>query len=88
MGWIIKIALLGLAIYAAYKTFSRWKGYWDRFVGKPDEPPRPPAPPQPPPAQPEPKRIAEDVQACGVCGAFIAAGATRCGQANCPLPSA
>ena len=92
MGWIIKIALVGLAIYVAYKTFARWKGYYDRFVGKPDEPaqrPQAPQPPPRPPTQPEPpRRLAEDVQACGVCGAFLAAGAARCGQPNCPLPSA
>ena len=88
MGLILKIALLGLAIWAAWKTFSRWKGLYDRFVGKPDAPPKPPAPPpQQPPAQP-PKRLAEDVQACTVCGAFVASGAVRCGQPNCPLPQA
>ena len=88
MGLILKIALLGLAIYAVWKTFARWKGLYDRFVGRPDEPKAPPAPPPPqPPAQP-PKRLAEDVQACGVCGAFVAAGAGRCGQPNCPLPQA
>jgi hypothetical protein len=89
MGWILKLALLALAIYAIYRTFSRWKGLYDRFVGKPDEPerkaPAPPPPPQTPP--PQAKRAAiEDAQTCGVCGAFFAAGASNCGQPNCPLP--
>jgi len=89
MGLLLKIALLGLAIYAVWKTFSRWKGLYDRFVGKPDEPARPTPPPpqqaQAPPPQP-PKRIVEDAQTCGVCGTFFAAGAGKCGQPNCPLP--
>lgn len=94
MGWILKLALLGLAIYAIYKTFSRWKGLYDRFIGKPDEPerkaPRPPqAPPPPQPQTPPPqakRAVIEDAQTCGVCGAFFAAGAGKCGQPNCPLP--
>jgi hypothetical protein len=94
MGFLLKIALFGLALYAAWKTFSRWKGLYDRFVGKPDEPKKPPAPPPqaPPPPAPQPsppqpsRRIAEDTQACSVCGAFFAAGASRCERSNCPLP--
>jgi hypothetical protein len=89
MGLLLKIALLGLAIYAVWKTYARWKGLYDRFVGKPDEPARPAPPPpqqaQTPPPQP-PKRIVEDAQTCSVCGTFFAAGAGKCGQPNCPLP--
>ena len=87
---MLKIALIGVAIYAVWKTFSRWKGLYDRFVGRPDEPqsraqapvtpPQPQAPPQPS------KRIVEDAQICGVCGAFFSVGAGKCGQPNCPLP--
>jgi hypothetical protein len=29
---------------------------------------------------------AEDLVACGVCGAYIAAGARACGRPNCPQP--
>jgi hypothetical protein len=47
MGLLLKIILFGVAVYAAWKTFHRWKGLFDRFVGKPDEPVRP-APPPPP----------------------------------------
>ena len=49
MGLLLKIILFGIAVYAVWKTFHRWKGLWDKFVGKPDEPARP-APP--PPAAP------------------------------------
>ena len=91
MGWILKLALLGLALYAIYKTFSRWKGLYDRFVGKPEDPARKAPPPTPPQQQaqtpaPAPRRTIEDAQTCGVCGAFFAAGAGKCGQPNCPLP--
>ena len=88
MGFLLKIALLGLAIYAAWKTFARWKGLYDRFVGKPDEPRKPPTPPPaspPPPPQPQ-RRVAEETQTCGVCGAFFVTGASRCERPNCPLP--
>jgi hypothetical protein len=27
---------------------------------------------------------AEDLTACGVCGAFVAAGSPRCGRSDCP----
>ena len=37
MGLLLKLALFGVAIYAAWKTFSRWKGLFDRFVGTPPE---------------------------------------------------
>ena len=48
MGLLLKIILFGVAVYAVWKTFSRWKGLFDKFVGKPDEPARP-APPPPAP---------------------------------------
>ena len=44
MGFLLKIILFGVAVYAAWRTFHRWKGLWDKFVGAPDEPARP-APP-------------------------------------------
>src|ERR1044071_4258165 len=51
MGFLLKIILFGVAVYAAWKTFHRWKGMWDKFVGPPDQPARP-APPPPSPAEP------------------------------------
>ena len=51
MGFLLKIILFGVAVYAAWKTLARWKGLYDRFIGNP--PPAPPRPPaQAPPAQP------------------------------------
>jgi ribosomal protein L40E len=83
MGLLLKIILFGIAVYAVWKTFSRWKGLWDKFVGKPDEPARPaPPPPPPPPATPVSARkvaIEETVQ-CPGCGAYNSASAEKCGQ--------
>ena len=91
MGLLLKLALLGVAIYAAYKTFSRWKGLYDRFVGPPPvpqkpEPPRAPEPPQAPQtAQAKPKVIEETVQ-CAGCGAYVSTAAAKCGGCGRPLP--
>ena len=94
MGFLLKIILFGVAIYAAWKTFSRWKGLWDRFVGRPDEPNVPtqpnPASTQPPPTQPPPPRqqaqVIDASTPCRVCGAYLSAAATKCGRPDCPLP--
>ena len=44
--------------------------------------------PQRPPPRQQASRIieAEDLVACQVCGAYIAASARHCGRANCPQP--
>ncbi len=81
MGFLLKIILFGVAIYAVWKTFARWKGMYDRFVGKPEEPARR-APTQPPPAAPRPsadpqvtrKVVIEDTVQCAGCGAYLSAG--------------
>lgn len=96
MGLLLKLALLGVALYAAYKTFSRWKGLYDRFVGPPPAPPRP-APPRPePPRAPEPAPTAQTAQAkprvieetvqCAGCGAYVSTAAAKCGHCGRPLP--
>lgn len=89
MGLLLKLALLGVALYAAYKTFSRWKGLYDRFVGPPPAPPKPappPRPPEPTPAtQARPKVIEETVQCVG-CGAYVSTAAEKCGHCGRPLP--
>ena len=88
MGLLLKIILFGVAVYAAWKTFHRWKGLYDRFVGKPDEPARP-APPAPPPAEPvAPRRTVaiEDTVQCAGCGAYNPASAEKCGQCGRPQP--
>jgi hypothetical protein len=37
-------------------------------------------------APPHPAVTAEDLVACGVCGAYVAAGALGCGRPDCPRP--
>jgi hypothetical protein len=88
MGFLLKIILFGVAIYAVWKTFARWKGLYDRFVGNPQEPARP-TPPPAAPAAPRPsaeaqvsarKVMVEDTVQCAGCGAYISAGAEKCGH--------
>jgi len=88
MGLLLKIILFGVAIYAVWKTFSRWKGLFDKFVGKPDEPARPAPPPPSRPAEPLSGRKAaiEDTIQCAGCGAYIPASAENCGQCGRPQP--
>jgi ribosomal protein L40E len=89
MGLLLKIILFGVAVYAAWKTFHRWKGLFDRFVGKPDEPARPAPPPaRPSPAEPVLARKApvEDAIQCPGCGAYIPASAEKCGHCGRPQP--
>jgi ribosomal protein L40E len=85
MGFLLKIILFGVAAYAAWKTFHRWKGLWDKFVGAPDQPVRP-APPPPPPEPVASRRAvaAEDTVQCSGCGAYIPASAEKCGQCGHP----
>ena len=93
MGFLLKIILFGVAVYAAWKTFHRWKGLYDRFVGKPDEPARPTPPPAPPAAEPPSEPLAnrrtvaiEDTVQCAGCGAYVPASAEKCGHCGRPLP--
>jgi hypothetical protein len=75
------------------RTFARWKGLYDRFVGNPQEPARPAPPPSPPPAAPRPpsdtqvgarKVVIEDTVQCAGCGAYISAGVDKCGHCGRP----
>lgn len=88
MGLLLKLALLGVALYAAYRTFSRWKGLYDRFVGPPPAPqkPEPPRAPEPGPnsVASRPPVIEETVQCTG-CGAYLSSGAAKCGRPDCPV---
>ena len=78
MGLLLKLALFGFALYAVWKTFARWKGLYDRFVGRPPEPPaRTPAPPPP---------VVEDTRACAVCGAYVSVSVAKCERSGCPQP--
>jgi hypothetical protein len=90
MGFLLKIILVGVAIYAVWKTFARWKEVYDRFVGNPQEPARPAPPPNPAQAAPRPstgpapvsarKVVIEETVQCAGCGAYISATAEKCGQ--------
>jgi len=81
MGLLLKIILFGVVVYGAWKTLHNWKGMFDRFVGKPDEPARP-APPPPPATEPlsAHKVTVEDTIQCAGCGAYVPATAEKCGQ--------
>ncbi len=68
------VAILVIAIVVWYAM--RW---WNRAV-----PPRPARGPQEfTPRREQPK--VEDLTACRVCGAYVAAGARACGKPGCPL---
>jgi hypothetical protein len=88
MGFLLKIIVFGVAIYAAWRTVMHWKGVFDRVTGKPQ--PQPRVRPAPTPAeQPTPQRQAKVIDAsgtCRVCGAYLSSAATRCGRSDCPLP--
>jgi hypothetical protein len=95
MGFLLKIILFGVAVYAVWKTFARWKGLYDRFVGKPDEPARSAPPPAPAPPASGPaanpqlgarKVVVEDTVQCAGCGAYISSAADKCGQCGYPRP--
>ena len=97
MGFLLKIALVGLAIYGVYRSFRYWKGLFDRFTGNTDLPQRRPPPPSPPPkpvTRPEPPpavplrkpAVIEDTVQCAGCGAYISTAAEKCGQCGRPRP--
>ena len=72
-----KLVLLLLLALAA------WYGYrWLNGLGRPAAMPRRRAA-SPPPG---PAIQAEDLVACGVCGAYVAAHAPGCGRRDCPNP--
>ena len=82
MGILLKIAIFCFVAWGIWKTANRW---FNLLGGN-----RPPAAP-PPPTQAQapremPPRIVEDTTACPVCGAYIAAGAAKCGRPDCPQP--
>ena len=84
MGLLLKIIIFGVVIYGVWKTFSRWKGLYDRFVGKPDQPARPtPPPPQQTAARP---KVIDASATCRVCNAYLSSAATKCGRQDCPVP--
>jgi len=88
MGFLLKIILFGIVIYTVWKTVARWKGHYDRFVGRPPEEPARPASPSSssPAASPPPARkvIVEDTVQCIGCGAYISSAADQCGHCGRP----
>jgi hypothetical protein len=91
MGFLLKIVLFGVAIYAAWRTLAHWKGVFDRVTGKSPPPQvRPaPAPADQAPAQRQAQGQAKVIDAsatCRVCGAYLSSAATKCGRPDCPLP--
>jgi hypothetical protein len=70
---LILIALLGFVVWQA----MRWL---NRPAASPRVPNRRAASPAPPQA------TVEDLTACRVCGAYVAAGARGCGKPGCPQP--
>lgn len=89
MGLLLKILLFGVAVYVLWKTFARWKGLYDRFVGRPEQPARPAPPPPQTPSTPHPsadpqlggrKVVVEDTVQCAGCGAYISSSADKCGH--------
>jgi hypothetical protein len=88
MGFLLKIVLFGVALYAAWRTVARWKGLFDSFTGKP--PPQPQVRPAPAPGEADPaQRQAKVIDAsatCRICGAYLSNAATKCGRSDCPVP--
>ncbi len=68
-----KLIVVILIIFAAWVGY-RWLGGLTRELERRR------------PARPHPKVTAEDLVACGVCGAYVAAGAPGCGRPDCPRP--
>jgi hypothetical protein len=85
MGFLIKILIFAVAAYGVWSIFNTWR----RGLGAP------PVARKKPPEQAtvDPGRatvgtrkpVIEDTEACRICGAFVSAGATRCGRTDCPL---
>jgi hypothetical protein len=70
-----KLLLIVLLIAAVWVVF-RWLN-----------PPAPSVPRRRPAASPRPAQSAvEDLTACRVCGAYVAASARVCGKPGCPQP--
>ena len=77
-----KLVLIILVFAAVW-----WGVRWLNAV--PHELPRRRARPQRPPRAQQQRRgeiEAEDLLACGVCGAYVAASAPSCGRPDCPRP--
>lgn len=68
---LLFIVLLAFAVWYAVRVFNRLV---------------PPAPSRRPAAPTAPRAAVEDLTACRVCGAYVAASARGCGKGGCPQP--
>ena len=68
-----KLIVLVLIVAAAWVSY-RWLNGLTRELGHRGAP------------SPRPAIKAEDLVACGVCGAYVAAAAPGCGRPDCPRP--
>ena len=86
--FLLEIAIFAFVAWGIWKTANRW---FNRLGG--NRPPATPWHPAPPPQAPRDTvqarpRIVEDTYPCPTCGAYIAAGAAKCGRPDCPQPQA
>jgi hypothetical protein len=86
MGFLLKIILFGVALYALWRTIAHWKGLFDRLTGKPQTPVRPASSPPPTPQAGARARVIDATSSCPVCNAYLSNAATKCGRSDCPLP--
>jgi hypothetical protein len=77
MGFLLKIAVFGVAAYVAWTTARRW-------LGLGGGPARTPAPPHREAATHQSRPVVEDTRMCTVCGAYVSASSGRCGRSDCP----
>jgi hypothetical protein len=87
MGFLLKIVLFGVALYAVWRTVAHWKGLFDRFTGKPTPQPRvrPASAPAEPATAERQAKVIDASATCRVCGAYLSSAATKCGRSDCPL---
>lgn len=82
MGFLLKIAILAVVVYGAWKTARRWYGILGGGQPKTPPPVRREAPPQAP-RQP----VVEETRLCPICAAYVSVGGAKCGRPDCPQPA-
>ena len=78
MGFLLKIAVFGVAGYLVWTTARRWLGLAGNLTRQPTETVErgPAAKPRPP--------VVEETRACAVCGAYVPTSSHKCGRPGCP----
>ena len=82
MGFLLKIAILAVVVYGAWKTVRRWTSILGGGQPKAPPPVRREAPPQAP-RQP----VVEETRLCPICAAYVSVGGAKCGRPDCPQPA-